>query len=153
VGQAKNRKAEINALKSAPKKTFSILAIRHTECGSREMVCFQASYAKPVHNKKDLLAYICLKDWLHTPPVGAITDYLFQTNTFAMTEQFGITGYEINFYEVDDELTAKNGNKTYSCRLIVGCDAETVGNRADALAEELAASGLYSVKRDHPVVA
>ena len=152
MGQAKNRKAEINALKSAPKKTFTILAIRHTECGGREMTAFDAKYAKPVHNKNDLLGYICMKDWLHNPPVGAIADYLFQTNAFAMTEQFGFTGYEIHFYEVDDEFTAKNGKKTYSCRNVIGGSSDAIVRSAEALAEELAASGQYSVKRNLRVV-
>jgi hypothetical protein len=152
MGQAKIRAKEIAALKSQPAKEFGILAIRHCQDGSKEFAHFAATYAKPKLNKNDLLTYICMKDWLHTPPAGAIAEYLWQTNTFAMMEQFsGAEAFVINFYEYDEEISARKGDKVCSCREIIASDRGGVQAYADQLGLEFASDPEYSVKFNHTI--
>ena len=152
MGQAKLRAKEIEQLKAKPAKEFGILAIRHCQDGSKEFAHFAATYKKPTLNKNDLLTYICMKDWLHTPPAGAIAEYLWQTNTFAMMEKFnGAEAFIINFYEFDKEISARKGDKVYSCREIMAGSRERVQAHADQLAKELAANSEYSVKFNHTI--
>jgi hypothetical protein len=152
MGQAKLRAKEIAELKAKPAKEFGILAIRHCEDGSTEFTHFAATYAKPTLNKNDVLSYICMKDWLHTPPVAAIAEYLWQTNTFAMMEQFGgAEAFTINFYEYDPEISARKGDKVCSCREIMASDRQGVQAYADQLAKEFAVNPEYSVKFNHTI--
>ena len=147
MGQAKQRKAEIEQLKNAPGKHYKILAIRHCEDGSKEFAYFGAEYEKPTHNKADLLNYICCKDWVHKAPAGAIADYLWQTTTFAMLGKADyVEGFEINFQEYDKEISARKGEKVYSCRRVVASTAEIIEQRAHQLKDELAKTGQYSIR-------
>lgn len=148
MGQAKQRQAEITALK-ASKTTVRFLAIRHTEDGEREFCHGEASLGKPVNNKNALLHHICVNDWLHNPPAGEIAEYLIQTNTYAEMKMFNKEkemAYIINFYEVDEEFTRREGKKTYSCRQITAASPDNVKKYAKMLADELKATGEYSVK-------
>ena len=152
MGQAKLRAKEIAELKAKPAKEFGILAIRHCQDGSTEFAHFAATYEKPTLNKQDLLRYICMKDWLHTPPAGAIAHYLWQTNTFAMMEKFnGAEAFIINFYEFDEEISARKGDKVFSCRKIMASNREGVQAYADQLGKEFAANPEYSVKFNHTI--
>lgn len=146
MGQAKQRQAEINALK-ASKTTVRFFAIRHCENGEKEFVFAEASVGKPVNNKNALLRHICVNDWLHTPPAGEIAEYLLQTNTYQTMKMFQPdAAYVINFYEVDKEFSQKTGQKTYACRDIIGMSKDKLDAYARQYAEELKASGDYSVK-------
>lgn len=148
MGQAKQRKAEIDSLKSV-KKIVNILAIRHTEHGSREFCHGIVEIKKPVNDKNALLHHICVNNWGHNPPLGHIADYLVQTRTYADMKMFkkqDDVAYVINFYEVDTEISALQGKKTYSCRQIWAMPTEKVKEYALTLAEELKATGAYSVK-------
>jgi hypothetical protein len=146
LGQAKQRKTEIEALK-ASKTTVRFLAVRHCEDGEREFAFAEATLGKPVNSKNALLHHICMNDWVHTPPVDAIAEYLVQTNTYAMMKQFNPdAAYVINFYEVDKEFSIREGKKTYSCRDIIGMTPEKIKEYAHNLSEELKAAGDYSVK-------
>lgn len=143
-------KAAKEAAKQAQKpqaKEYGILAIRHCEDGSPEFVHFAATYSTPKNDKNALLHRICTKDWAHTPPAGFIAEYLFQTNTFAMMQNFGgAEAFILNFYEVDAEATAKNGKKTFSCRDIMAAGKDDVQAYANNLRDELAQKSTYSVK-------
>lgn len=146
MGQAKQRKAEIQSLK-ASKTTIKFLAIRHCENGEREFAHAEASVGKPVNDKTTLLRHICVNDWLHTPPAGAIAEYLLQTDTYKMMGQFHPdAAYVINFYEVDKEYSQKTGKKTFACREIMGMTKDKLDAYAREIAEELKSSGDYSVK-------
>ena len=150
MGQAKQRKAEIDALKAQKPREYGILAIRHTEDGQREFVYFAADYNKPKNDKNALLRHICLKDWAHKPPAGLIAEYLWQTTSFNMFgDNPNIGAFIMNFYELDEEMTAKTGEKRYSCRLVSGGTAEYVKDYAYKLSKELSDSGDYSVKHNH----
>ncbi len=150
MGQAKIRAKEIATLKSQPGREYAILAIRHCEDGSQEFAYFAANYSKPKNDKSALLNRICLNDWVHTPPAGNIAEYLFHTNTFAMTQQFpNAQAYIINFFEVDKEFTAKEGKKSYSCRDIMMTSKQNADKYAEALRDELTQTGTYSVKTNH----
>lgn len=154
MGQAKQRKAEIEQLKKAKGKAYSILAIRHCEDGSKEFAYFEANREKSNFPKHDLLAYICTNDWVHTPPVSAIAYYLWQTNSFQMLSDVdSVEGFEINFYEYDAEISAKKGQKCFSCRAIVAGDKESILERANQLKEELAQTGEYSIQENFKVTA
>ena len=152
MGQAKQRKAEIDALKAQKPRNYGILAIRHCEDGQTEFAYYGADYLKPKNDKNALLRHICLKDWGHNPPAGLIAEYLFQTTTFKM---FGdnpdIESFVINFYEVDDEMTAKRGEKAYSCRHILGGTADHARETAERLKTELSKTGRYSIKENQTV--
>lgn len=146
MGQAKQRKAEIEALK-ATKTTVRFLAIRHCEDGEREFAFAEATLGKPVNNKNALLRHICMNDWVHNPPVDAIAEYLIQTNTYQTMKQFNPdAGYIINFHEVDAEYTRQLGQKTYACREIVSMGNDALKDYAHKFAEELKAGKDYSVK-------
>jgi hypothetical protein len=150
MGQAKLRAKEIEQLKNAKGKEYSILAIRHCEDGSKEFCYFQASPEKITFAKNDLLSYICLKDWIHTPPAAAIAHYLWQTNTFQMMNNFDyVEGFEINFFEYDPEISARKGDKVCSCRTVVAGKKESIEQRAHQLKEELAQTGEYSIRENH----
>jgi hypothetical protein len=148
MGQAKQRKAEITALKES-KTTVRFLAIRHTEDGEREFCHGEASIGKPVNSKNALLRHICVNNWLHNPPAGEIAEYLIQTNTYADMKMFNKEkemAYVINFYEVDSEMSIRQGSKTYSCREIWAMTPDKVKEYAVMLADELKAAGDYSIK-------
>ena len=146
MGQAKLRAKEIEQLKNTKGKEYSILAIRHCEDGSKEFCYFQASPEKTTIAKSDLLSYICLKDWIHTPPTPAIAHYLWQTTTFSMLGKVDyVDGFEINFYEYDPEK-AKKGDKVCSCRTVVSGSKNDIEKRAYQLKDELAKTGQYSIK-------
>ena len=153
MGQAKHRKAEIDALKAKKPREYSILAIRHCEDGQTEFAYFGgASYHKPKNDKKALLRHICLNDWGHNPPAGHIVDYLWQTTTFNMFgDQPGVESFVINFYEVDDERSAIAGEKVYSCRHILGGSADHARVTAENLKNDLSKTGRYSIKENHSV--
>lgn len=149
MGQAKIRAKEIEQLKNTKGKTYSILAIRHCEDGSREFAYFEADREKPTLPKNDLLAFICLKDWLHNPPAPAIAHYLWQTNTFQILESANyIEGFIINFYEYDREMSAKKGQKSFSCRQIIASKKEEILKQAHQLKQELAQTGEYSIQEN-----
>lgn len=148
MGQAKQRKTEIEALK-ASKTTVRFLAIRHTEDGEREFCHGEVNIGKPVNSKNALLQHICMNHWLHTPPMGEIAEYLIQTRTYEDIKMFNKEkeqAYVINFYEVDSEISAKIGKKSYSCRQIWAMSPEKVKEYADLLAKELGENSEYSVK-------
>jgi len=107
--------------------TLRILAIRHCKDGVNEF----ASYAIDVNenhkrDKSRLLEAICCNDWLHTPPVQPIADYLVKTNAYNTLKMFSqdFYGWTINFHEVDEQLSAMRGEKVYSCRIIHPVDKE-----------------------------
>lgn len=117
MGQAKLRKSEISALKAAPKAMTNIIAVRHLVGGKCEFAAFAVVLPKtPTHNKNNLLEFICCMDWLHTPPAGAIAEYLIQTNSFKMTSSYGEMGYVLNFYEPGADPSIPAGQ--HSCREI-----------------------------------
>jgi len=148
MGQAKQRQAEIAALK-ASKTTIRFFAIRHCENGEKEFAHAEATIGKPVNNKNDLLRHICVKDWLHQPPVSEIAEYLVQTNTYKMFSQFNNSaskGFVINFYEVDKEYSRQIGQKAFAAREIMAMPVEAVKDYAEKFAAELKATGEYSVK-------
>ena len=119
MGQARRRKAEIEQLKASTLE-IEFLAIRHCEDGQEEFFHTQCKVPqRPQFDKNSLLQYICLKDWLHTPPASAVAEYLIQTKTFEMFSDPKEYGYIINFYEVDKEITARKGQKSCSCRDIM----------------------------------
>jgi len=119
MGQARRRKAEIEQLKASTLE-IEFLAIRHCEDGLEEFFSAQCKVPqKPKIDKNSLLPYICLKPWLHTPPGYAVAEYLIQTKTFEMFNDTTEYGYVINFYEVDQEITARKGQRSYSCREIM----------------------------------
>ena len=148
MGQAKQRQAEINTLK-ASKTTVKFLAIRHCEDGEKEFCHGEAQIGKPVNNKNALLKHICVNDWLHNPPAGEIAEYIIQTFTYADMKMFNKEkemAYVINFYEVDEEFSRREGKKTYSCRQILAMTPDKIKAYADMLSDELKAAGNYSVK-------
>jgi hypothetical protein len=150
MGQAKQRKAEIEALK-ASKTTVRFLAVRHCEDGNREFAHAEATISKSVNNKNELLRDICLNDWLHNPPAGEIAEYLVQTNTYSTTTMLNKNkemAFIINFYEVDKEFSRREGKKTYSCRDIIALTPNKLKEYASLLAEDLQSAGDYSV-REH----
>lgn len=148
MGQARQRKAEIDALK-AKLTTVRFFAIRHCEDGQKEFAMSEVSFnSKQVNSKQALLREICLKDWLHTPPVGLIAEYLVQTTSYqVMGQMFNAEiGYVINFHEVDQEMLALHNEKRYSCRRVTGMSQEKLAEYADKFAKELADTGDYSIK-------
>jgi len=148
MGQAKQRKAEIDALK-ARLTTVRIFAIRHCENGEKEFAHGEVSLGKPVNDKTALLRRICMNDWLHNPPMDEIAEYLIQSNSYKTFSAFGTNtahGFVINFYEVDEEFSRKTGEKTYSCRAIIGMPKNKLDDYAYKFADELKATGEYSVK-------
>ena len=152
MGQAKHRKAEIDALKAQKPRNYGILAVRHCEDGQVEFAYFGADYHKPKNDKGALLRHICLKDWVHTPPAGLIADYLWQTTTFKMLgDNPNVESFVLNFFEVDDEMTAKRGEKAYSCRHILAGPADHARITAENLKNNLSKTGRYSIKLNHPV--
>ena len=148
MGQAKQRQAEINALK-AQLTTVRFFAIRHCEDGQKEFALSEVSFnTKLVNNKAALLREICLKDWLHTPPVGLIAEYLVQTTSYQVMAQMNNAdiGYVINFHEVDQEMSALRNEKRYSCRQIMGMTRAKLDTYAAEFAKQLNDTGEYSVK-------
>ena len=147
MGQAKLRKAEIDALK-ASKTTVQFLAVRYCENGETEFAHAEVQMGKPRNDKNSLLQHICMNDWVHTPPVQHIAEYLLQTKTYEMFSKFsnGDEGYIIHFYEVDEEFSRKNGQKTFSCRDIMSVPRDALKEYARKLADELKAAGDYSVE-------
>lgn len=147
MGQAKQRRAEIEQLKSKLTKV-SFFAIRHCEDGSKEFALSEVSFnLKDASDKTALLREICLKDWVHTPPVGLIAQYLVQTTSYQVMGQLqnANIGYVINFHEVDEQRSSK-GEKRYSCRHIMGLSQDDLKNYADKFSQELNATGEYSIK-------
>lgn len=148
MGQAKQRKAEIAALK-ASKTNIRFFAVRHCENGEKEFAHAEVTLGKPVNGKNELLRHICLNDWLHNPPVEHIAEYLVQTNTYKMFSQFNNSdakGFVINFYEVDEEYSRQVGQKAHSAREIMAMPVEAVKDYAEKVSAELKATGEYSVK-------
>ena len=150
MGQAKQRSAEIAACKAAP-KTVHFFAIRHHQDGLPEVVRAQVQLTpNRLNNKNFLLREICLKDWLQTPPVEYIAEYLLQTTSYQLMEQqqFQMTdrGYVINFHEVDQALSI-NGDSQYSCRAVVAMSLNALKQYADHVAaQQLNANAQYSIK-------
>jgi hypothetical protein len=149
MGQAKQRSAEIAALKAAP-TTVHFFAIRHTQYGFKQVVRAQVQLTpNRLNNKKALLREICLKDWLHTPPVEYIAEYLLQTTSYQLMaqQQFQMTdrGYVINFHEVDQELS-NDGLTQYSCRQVAAMSLPALEQYAAKFAAELNVNGEYSIK-------
>jgi hypothetical protein len=131
MASTKEMMARAKARKQPPKqkiisKPNKILAIRHTADGQQEFCAFEISINGVLNDKNALLHHICVKDWLHTPPTDAIGEYLLQTNTYKEFKSKGIdaTAWIINFHELDHEATARRGEKTYSCRLIMAIPEE-----------------------------
>ena len=154
MASTKEMQARAKAAKTAAKqaqkpqpKEYAIMAIRHCEQGNPEFVHFAATYATPKNDKSALLHRICTKDWLHTPPANFIAEYLFQTKTFEMMQNFGgAEAFIINFHEVDQEATAQNGKKTFSCRDIMACSKEDALTYANHMRDTLENDSDYSVK-------
>lgn len=158
MGQAKQRQAEIAALKAAgprvmPVLEVDILAIRHTRIGKPEFVYFTANLGKAKNSKDALLHHICTRDWLHNPPGDYISEYLVQTNTYQHTQLFGKDGdraYVINFHEIDEEFTAKNGKPTYSCRQIWCGDRDGIRAMAEDMRKGLDDAD-YSIRQHYDI--
>jgi hypothetical protein len=141
MGQAKQRQAEIQALKARVVMT-PVIALRHLTDGTFEMVSFQAVLpAKGKNDKSALLEAICCKDWLHTPPVDFIIDYLLQTKSYQGAGQYG---YLINFYEPGADEDAPVG--AHSCRLIAAYQAERHAEIQENFMNEMKQNKLMSVK-------
>jgi len=158
MGQAKQRKAEIDALKAAGPRTMptlevDILAIRHTRIGKPEFVYFTTDLGKTKNPKDVLLHRICTRDWLHNPPSDNIAEYLVQTNTYQHTQLFGKEGdraYVINFHEIDEEFTAKNGRPTYSCRQTWCSDRASIRDMAKDMRNGLDDAD-YSIRQNYDI--
>lgn len=118
MGQAKNRKVEINALKNSPQTLTKVFALRHGRDGD-EFVCFGVVLENPMYNKKTLLEAVSCTAWGHNAPVALIADYLVQTNTYAVVNKFNPFGYFIEFYHDDPDSIG-----THSCRTICGFRTE-----------------------------
>ena len=113
MGQAKNRAAEIQALKNTP-RLLNVLAVRHGANGVKEFVSFGFdANAKPKNSKNSLLPKICLNVWGHSAPVAYIAEYLLQTDTYKAASVLNLTAFELNFYEKDVD---PQGRETFSCR-------------------------------------
>ena len=146
MGQAKLRKAEIDALKSSP-TAVSFLAIRHQKDGKPEFAHATVDlFGKTQNNKDHLLNHICLKVWGHNPPVEAIAEYLTMTQTYSMFKSMHDNpGWIINFYEYDKEFS-QPGKPAHSCRNIMAVgDAEGLVGYALSLRDSLKDAD-YSVK-------
>ena len=152
MGQARNRRAEIETLKSKPKFQVDVefLAIRHLRDGTREFAHARIGFeSNRLSDKGALLSLICRGDWLHNPPVDRIAEYLVQTNSYKMVTEFmseqrdGL-GFIINFFESDPERP-----ETYSCRFIHTMPTESLRAQAQEMAAELADDPEYSVIIDN----
>jgi hypothetical protein len=102
--------------------TTKILAVRHTADGHQEFAAFEAGSVFPhKYSQAVLLAHICLKDWVHTPPMDAIYAYLKNTKTYTAAKSMGMScdAWIVNFYESD-----RDRPNTYSCREIVRITAD-----------------------------
>ena len=131
-------------------REHGIFAIRHCEDGNAEYVYFHGNYFKPKNDKGALLSHICLKKWGHNPPAQYIAEYLYQTASYKMFKDMPIAGdtqsFVIEFHEVDDEFTTKQGKKAYSCRNISVSSDFIVREFADKLTANLKKDGGYSIK-------
>jgi hypothetical protein len=146
MGQAKQRKAEIDALKASP-TAVSFMAIRHLRVGKPEFVHATVDlFGQTKNNKDHLLQHICLKDWGHNPPIEAIAEYLTMTQTYSMFRSMHDNpGWIINFYEYDEEFSLP-GKPAHSCRDIISIgDAESLVDYAKGVVESLSDAD-YSVK-------
>ena len=147
MGQARQRKAEIDALKSRS-TAVSFVAIRHLRVGKPEFAHATVDlFGKTLNNKDHLLHHICLKDWGHNPPVEAIAEYLTMTQTYSMFRSMHDNpGWVINFYEYDEEFS-KPGKPAHSCRNIMAVgDADSLIDYAKGLKDILKDAADYSVK-------
>lgn len=129
MGQAKNRKAEIAALKAQPKQLIKVFAQRNGKFGVIEFVSFGFIPEAGLNNKTALLSKIATSVWGHSAPTDLIADYLVQTNSYAMMSKMQKpVGYFIEFFEDD-----KDRPGMYSCRTVMGIRTE---EQFDAFAKQ-----------------
>ena len=147
MGQAKLRKAEIDALKSSS-TAISFVAIRHQKNAQPEYVHATVDlFGQTKNNKDHLLNHICLSRWGHNPPVEAIAEYLTLTKSYSMFHKMHDNpGWVINFYEYDEEFSKLEGKPAHSCRDIMAvASADSLIGYAQSLKEDLISSD-YSIK-------